>query len=160
MAKTLIINGIPFEYPDAGDEPGWGGDASGWAGEVTEVLQDILGPDDILETSFAVANNQTTFVDVTGLVFDGASVRSADVTYSVYRISDANPSGHSESGKMTVVYDNNAVNPWSLAIGNVVGNAGIFFDITNTGQIQYKTTDIGSLNYNGVMKFSAASQQQ
>lgn len=160
MARTLIINGIPFEYPDANDEPGWGGQATDWAEAVTDAITDLVGPDDILETSFTVANNQLTFTDVTGLVFDGSSVRASDVTYSVYRISDANPSGNAESGILRVVYDNNAVNPWSITQGPVVGYSGISFDITNLGQIQYKTTDIGSVNYLGILKFSAKSQQQ
>lgn len=158
MSVTLVVNNIPFEYPSSGDEPGWGGDATGLIIEVVRSLNDIIGPDDILQTSFSVANNQATFIDVTGLAFNAGSVRSAQVEYSVYRISDSNPLGKTESGLMTVLYDNNA--GWALAIGPVLGNSGISFDITGTGQIQYKTTDIGSLNYQGVMKFRAKALQQ
>lgn len=160
MARTLIIAGIPYEIPDAGDEPGWGDQTSDWMEAVTATLNDLVGPDDIQETSFSVANNQTVFVDVTGLLFNGGSVRSSVVQYSVYRISDANPEGNAETGNMYIVYDNNSATPWSLSIGNVVGNANIYFQITNGGQIQYRTNDIGSLNYVGTMRFSAKSQQQ
>jgi hypothetical protein len=160
MSRTLVINNTAYEIPDAGDEPGWGGDTTDWMQAVTEVLDDLVGPADILETSFTVANNQTTFVDVTGLVFDGGSVRSAIVTYSVYRISDSNPSGFAETGLLTLVYDNNAATPWSMSQSDIVGNAQIYFDITNSGQVRYKTNDIGTLNYIGVMKFNAKSQLQ
>lgn len=160
MARTLVINSIPYNIPDAGDEPGWGGDSTDWMQAVTEVLTDLVGPSDILETSFTIANNQTTFADVTGLVFDGGSVRSAVVNYAVYRISNDNPSGFSESGNLNLIYDNNAVLPWSMSQGDVNGNSQIYFDITTSGQIRYKTNDIGSLNYIGVIKFSAKSTLQ
>lgn len=158
MAKTLIINNIPFEYPDKGDEPGWGQDATAWAEEVTRSLTDLIGPDDILQTAFNIANNQVAFADVTGLAFNAASVRSSVIEYAVYRVSDANPSGNTETGEMRLVYDNNL--GWALSIGNIVGNSGVNFDITGTGQVQYTSTDIGALNYQGVMKFTAKSLQQ
>jgi len=159
LPKTLIINNTPYAYPTPGDEPGWGGDATGWAEGVTEVLGDLLGPNDILETAFNVANNQTTDADVIGLVFNAASVRSAKISYSVYRVSNANPSGLAESGELDIVYDNAALS-WLIAQGNTVGNSGITFTITPTGQVQYKSTDIGSLQYSGTMKFRAKTLQQ
>lgn len=160
MARTLVINSIPYNIPDAGDEPGWGDDTTDWMEAVTEVLTDLVGPADILETTFAVANNQASFTDVTGLVFDGGSVRSARVTYSVYRISDTNPEGFAETGILSLVYDNNSATPWSMAQGEIVGNSQIYFDISTSGQVRYRTNDIGDLNYIGVMKFSAKSQLQ
>lgn len=158
MPKQLIVNNTPFDYPAEGDEPGWGGPATAWACEVTNVLGNLLGPNDILETSFNIANNQTTAADVTGLIFNAGSVRSAVVEYSVFRISDANPSGNTETGEMHIVYDNNA--GFSLGIGGVIGNSGCNFSITGAGQVQYTSTDIDNLNYIGVMKFKARALQQ
>ena len=160
MSVTLTVNNTPFAYPSSGDEPGWGGQATGWAEEVTLVLGNLLGPSDILETAFNIANNQTTVTDVTGLTFDSGSVRSSVVQYSVYRISDSNPSGNAETGEMHLIYDGSAATPWSIAIGGVVGNAGINFSITNTGQVQYTSTDIGSSNYQGLIKFNAKAISQ
>lgn len=158
MPKQLIVNNTPFDYPTEGDEPGWGGPATAWACEVTNVLSNLLGPNDILETSFNIANNQASAADVTGLIFNAASVRSAIVEYSVFRISDTNPSGNTETGEMHIVYDN-AVG-FSLGIGGIVGNSGCNFTITPAGQIQYVSSDIGSTNYVGIMKFKARALQQ
>lgn len=158
MSKTLTINNVPYQYPTSGDEPGWGGDATGWAEGVTEVVNNLLGPDDILQTTFNIANNQTTFADITGLAFNSGTVRSAKVEYAIFRISDLNPSGNTETGTMDLVYDNNA--GWSIGVGNIVGNSGVTFDITPTGQVQYQSTDIDTLNYIGVMKFKATALQQ
>lgn len=158
MPKTLIVNNKPFSYPTKGDEPGWGSDATKWAEEVTSVLNDVVGPNDILESSFNIVNNQATLADIIGLVFNNAAVRSAVVQYSVYRISTANPSGFAETGEMHLIYDNNV--GWSIAIGNVVGNSGVDFDLTSGGQVQYKSNDINSLNYSGVIHFRAKSLAQ
>lgn len=158
MPRVLIVNNTPFVYPTSGDEPGWGSDATGWASAVTQVLTDLLGPNDILETAFNIANNQTVFADVTGLTFNGASVRAANITYSVFRVSTANPSGNSETGTIQLDYDNNL--GWSINQGSILGNAGVTFTVTNTGQVQYKSTDINALNYVGTMKFRAKTLQQ
>jgi len=159
LAKTLIVNNIPFEYPTSGQEPGWGGPATDWATEVTEVLSNIVGPDDILETTFNIANNQSSAQNVTGLVFNIGSVRSAVIEYNVYRTSDTTPNGLLETGEMHIAY-NTATSSWLLGIGGVVGNSGVNFSITSLGQVQYTSTDIGDTNYSGLMKFSAKAKQQ
>lgn len=158
MSKTLIVNNTPFEYPTKGDEPGWGGPATDWASEVTDVLSNLLGPDDILETPFNIANGQAVPADITALIFNAGSMRSSVVNYSVFRSSTVNPSGNTETGEIVVSYDNNE--GFSIGIGNIVGNSGVNFSILPSGQIQYTSTDIDPLNYIGVLKFRAKSLQQ
>lgn len=158
MPKVLIINNSPYSYPTSGDEPGWGGDATGWAVGVTEVLNDLLGPNDILETAFNIANAQAAPVDITGLAFNTASVRSATIDYSIFRRSDTNPDGNTEKGRIEIVYDNLA--GWSIGQGSIIGNSGVNISILSSGQLQYTSTDIGALNYIGTMKFKARTTQQ
>ena len=156
---TVIINNVPYSYPTAGDEPGWGGDASDAFVAVTEVLNNLFGPNDILTTNFSIANNQATPADVTGLVINGASARSVRITYDIYRISSTSTSGHAETGLIELLYDNNAGTPWSIGQGNILGEAGVTFSILNTGQVQYTSTDIGSSSYSGTMTFRSISIQ-
>lgn len=162
MPITLTVNNIPFEYPIPGDSPGWGQGASDWAEEVTFVLNNLLGPNDITETTFNIANNVSSFTNVNGLIFNTGEVRSATVAYSIYRISTSNMSGNTESGVMNLSYDNLASSgqKWSLIIGNVTGNSGVIFTVTDAGQIQYQSTDIGSAGYSGVMHFKATALSQ
>lgn len=157
MSRTLIINNVPYTIPDAGDPPGWGGDTTDWMTAVTEVINSVVGSADILPTSFTVANNQVSPSDVTGLIFDGGAVRSSVINYNIYRISDLNPSGFAESGTLTVLYDSNAATPWTMTQGDVNGYSGVNLNITNSGQIQYTSTDIGTVNYSGLMTFYAKS---
>lgn len=158
MSRQLTVNNTPFQYPTDNQNPGWGGQATGWATEVTEALNNLIGPNDILETSFNIANDQITPTDVTGLVFNNGSVRSAVIEYSIFRLSDTNPSDNTETGEIHLVYDNNS--GWLFSVGGVVGNAGVNFSITAGGQFQYTSTDIDTLNYIGVIKFKAKSLSQ
>lgn len=158
MSKTLTVNNTPYSYPTPGDEPGWGSEATGWATGVTNVLADLLGPNDIIETAFNVANNQISVSDVVGLLFNSASVRAAEINYSIFRVSASTLSGKTETGTILLIYDNNV--GWSISQGSILGNAGVIFTVTAGGQIQYTSSDIGSLNYTGTMKFRAKCLQQ
>lgn len=162
MSVTLTVNNNPHEFPQTGDSPGWGDAVTGWAEDVTTVLDTLLGSSDITLTSATVLNNQSSVVNVAGLSFNTGTVRAAIIEYSIYRVSSTNPSGKAETGTISLVYDNSAGagNKWSIAHGQIVGNAGIIFSITDAGQVQYTSTDIGSTSYSGVMKFKARTLPQ
>lgn len=157
MSVTLTVNNIPFEYPTPGQEPGWGQPATDWAIEVTEVLNEVLGPNDISETSFAIQNNIAVDTNVANLAFNTGQVRSALINYSIYRTSTANPSGKVETGDIRMIYDNSAApgSKWLFAVQNKVGVSGVSFSVTDLGQVQYQSTDIGTPGYSGVMHFRA-----
>lgn len=158
---NLTVANNTYAYPDPGTEPGWGEEATSWAQAVTDVLNTLLAPGDILETSFAIANNVSSDTNINGLVFDSGSIRAANITYAVYRMSTANPSGNAESGTIQLTFDNSAApgSKWIVAVQNS-GNAGITFTCTDAGQVQYKSTDIGTPGYSGQIKFSARTLSQ
>jgi hypothetical protein len=162
MPVTLTVNNIPFSYPVPGDSPGWGAGATAWATEVTTVLDNLLGPNDILQTTFPLANNVTSPTNVTGLIFNTGQVRAAFIEYSIYLTSTSNPSGQSEAGLMIAVYDNSAGtgNKWSLTMGPVNGDSGVTFTMTDAGQIQYQSPNIGATGFSGVIHFRATALAQ
>jgi len=161
MAIELIVGGTPYLYPESGEEPNWAVNATDWSIAVTAVLSTIFGPNDILSTSFTIDNNITISTNINGLLFDPGTVRGANVEYTVYRTSTLNPSGNSETGTIYLNYDNSASvgNKWQLG-QKKVGEAGIIFSITDSGQVQYKSTDIGTAGYFGKMTFSAKTLDQ
>lgn len=161
MAKTLVVNNNTFSYPDSGDDPGWGGEATAWAVEVTRVINNLSGPDDILQSTATINNNVTVAASVTGLLFDPTSVRSAIVEYSIYRRTDTAVSGLSEHGELVLLYDNDApTDKWKIT-RQTNSDAGIEFDINQaTGQITYTSTDVAGANYSGIMKFRARTLAQ
>lgn len=161
MSIELTVLNVPYAYPTDGQSPGWGEAATDWATAVTEALNDLIAPTDITKTTFVIANNQTTFTDINGLNFNTGLVRSASISYACYRVTDSNTYGHSESGTINIVYDNSAPTPkWSITAFGITGNSGITFDITDAGQVQYKSTNITGANYSGVITFRANTLPQ
>jgi hypothetical protein len=150
LAVTLTVNNKEFQYPQVGEEPGWGEDATAWAEEVTEVLESLAGPDDILQTTVTINNNQGSVTNVAGLLFNTANVRSAFVDYNIYR-TDASPSVLVEGGTLLVCYNDTS---WTIS-QMTNGDAGVYFTMTNTGQIQYTSTNMTGGSYTGQMTFEA-----
>jgi hypothetical protein len=156
MSISLIINGNTYNYPAPGENPQWGSDASDWAQAVTNVISTLLSPGDILASTFSINNYVTSDANINGLLFDTGTIRAATIDYAVYRISTSSTSGHAETGKIYIVYDDNGSSgsKWSLSQRSN-GDSGVVFNITDNGQFTYKSTDIGSAGYSGSIRFSA-----
>lgn len=155
MALLTVGNQI-FNYPDPGTEAGWGQDATGWATAVTAALGALISPGDILQTTLVVANDQSAAADVTGLFFNSTLVRAANISYAVYRVSTGVPLGVAESGMLMLDLNDTGTtgNKWNMTqLKN--GDAGVVFSVTDGGQIQMVSTNIGSAGYSGVINFSA-----
>lgn len=159
MALSLTIAGTTYQYPQSGEDPNWsnGAGPTEWAQAVTDALATLIGPGDILSSTFAIDNNISVATNVNGLIFDSGTIRSANITYAVYRTSTSTPSGNSESGTLLLTFDDSAASgsQWQLAQGSIDGSAGISFDVTDAGQIRYLSSDIGSAGYVGSIRFAA-----
>lgn len=157
MATTFTINGTTYNFPTQGDDPPWGDEVVQLITAMVNTLNTLSGTGDILTTNFTVGNNVSSSTNVTGLNFDPTVVRSALISYSIYRSSNT-PTELSESGMIYVTYKSTA-GTWEIA-QNYAGNSGMNFTMTNGGQIQYTSTNIGSGAYVGKMKFSAKAFTQ
>ena len=157
MARVLVVNNVPYEYPEAGDAPGWGEEATGWAEGVTEVLGNIVGPNDILESSAIILNNQTTPLNVSGLLFDPTQCRRIEIKYTIYRITDDHPYGQTEEGTLYCSYDNSAPIGQQFKVSQEFSgsDAGVDLEMLDSGQIVYTSTDLPGANYVGLMRFFA-----
>jgi hypothetical protein len=154
MSLPLVVNGQTYNYPENRDSPSWGEEATAWASAVTSLLANVTGSGDIAPTSANIANNQSSVANVIGLSFDTSTVRGAIVEYSVYRNSTlAGATELVETGTMYLGYKSVAAT-WEIAIVGSAG-AGTTFSITNTGQVQYTSTNMTGSAYAGVIKFRA-----
>lgn len=149
MSKTLQIGSNIYTIPEEGDNPGWGEDLTAFFEGIADALENVQGPNDILITSAPLTNNQSTFANVSGLQFNTAQVQAIEVKYLIIRVYDAGASTVTESGTITGNYDGATF----FISTQHVGDAGITFDITNTGQIQYKSSDLTS-HVSSVIRFS------
>ena len=149
MSKTVQIGSNIYTIPEQGTNPPWGEDLTAYLEAIADALANVQGPNDILVTSANLANNQTSLANVAGLQFNTAQVQSVEINYLVIRTYDSGSSVVTESGKILGNYDG-AV--FSIATQHV-GDAGITFDITNTGQVQYKSTELTN-HVSSVIRFA------
>lgn len=156
MPIPLIIKGTTYQYSIPGEDPNWGQENTDWAQAVTNVLNTIVSDNDILETTATIANNIAIPTNVSQLQFDIGSVRAANIDYAIYRTSNDNPSGFSETGTIYLIYDDVPAS-WQLSQRSV-GNSEVVFSITSLGQIQYVSSDLDPLSnggYSGIITFQA-----
>lgn len=94
----------------------------------------ILLPDLKANKSFSFTNNQSSVADVTGVLLDSSSEKSAVIHYQIFRDGTANLY---ESGTLKASYNGT---DWDHTIERV-GDAGFTFSITSGGQVQYTSTN-------------------
>lgn len=103
---------------------------------------------DINETSFTIANNQAVSANVTGLAFNNANVRSAEIQYSILIDADADLY---EEGVIHAVQNGTG---WDWSQQPNFDNSLVIFSVTTSGQFQY--TSASYTGYvSGTMKFRA-----
>lgn len=153
MPIQLTVNGITFNYPGPGEDPDWSQGASDWAEEVTGVLNTLFNAGDITFASVTIANNQAIAANINSLQFDGSQVRGADVYYTIYRTSSTITTPKAEKGHMQISFDGAS---WSL-VRSATEDTGVDITITNGGQLQYTSTNVGATSYSGKMSFYAKS---
>lgn len=156
MARSITISGTTYSLPDQGDPGPWGDDLSDLVEALATVVDSLSGTGDILNTTFTVANNQSSVANVTGLTFDTGTVRSAIVTYSVYRSTTTTEKG--ETGFLLLTYLSTAA-AWTIT-RYANDDAGLVFTVTDAGQVQYTSDNMSGSSYSGTMKFKASAFTQ
>jgi hypothetical protein len=158
MAVTLIVNNVPFDYPEQGEQQPWGESATNWASEVTKVLASLKSSSDILETAAAININQTTPDSIQGLFFDSLTVRSFIVTGNITRTTST--AQKYEEFELRGLYQGPTLG-WALQQESL-SNSGVTFSISSSGQVQYVSTTVSGdpLTYSGLIKFKAVALSQ
>lgn len=105
-------------------------------------------------TSFTIADNQSSAVDVTGLSFDGDDFTHAKIDFEIIR-SDGASVNVAASGTIFMVFHNGA---WAIDQERSIDDVGVTFSVDNqagnVGQLQYTSTSIGG-TYSGTMKYAS-----
>jgi hypothetical protein len=143
MAITLIVNNTPFDYPEQGEQQPWGEAASGWASEVTNVLNSLKGPSDLLETSSTILSSKTKET-IPNFFFDQATVRSFSVRGYIY-ISDS-------INEEFLIEGINKGSSWDYTIEGF-GDSGVKLEVENSGQVVYTSGVIvgsGKIKFKGI----------
>lgn len=101
------------------------------------------------ETAVTVADGSGP-TDVTGLVFDSASVHLAKVEIGIRRRNDS--SELMCLGQLTAVYKQDAA-AWAIEYEFTGDDTGVTFSITGAGQVQYTSTSLAGSGYFGQVKY-------
>lgn len=140
MSTTVTIGNKTFEIPDPGEKIGWAEDTTDYLIAIADALTTVQGPNDILQTTSALANNQSSPAIISGFSFSTANVVAIDSSFVVARTFDSGATTVTESGKIIGSYDGSV---FTISVDSE-GDSGISFDITNTGQITYTSSDLSN----------------
>jgi len=117
-----------------------------------QLLAAILGlAQDYQEAIFAIANNQSTFANITGMLLDKTKHKSAIIKCDAYRKdAGAEDTQHLE---LRALY-RPVADSWELLGPDGFGtDCGLEFDITSAGQVRYKSSNYAGGSYVGELRF-------
>lgn len=124
-----------------------------WWNDFRTLLINLFGNGTVNETQFTIADNQAAYVDITGLLLDQTVTRAVRIDYTIYRTDGAGTSRR-EMGSLFCAYKPIAAT-WALSRSQVLDdalNVASSLQITNAGQIQYKSDSVGG-TYSGKMRY-------
>lgn len=159
MAITLIVNNVPIDYPEQGEEQPWGESATNWAVEVTKVLSSLKGPSDIAESTAIINPLQIVEENIPGLFFNSNTVRMFTVTGAIVRTTDVDEKY--EQYDLVGLYRGPTLG-WTLQQESIGDDSLVVFSITPSGQVQYTCSALSGnqATYSGTIKFKAIGISQ
>lgn len=138
MSTKVQIGNKSFNIPDPGEKVGYAEETTDYLVAIAEALASVQGPNDILQTSAALANNQSTLTTIPGLVFSTTNVLSIEVSFFIVRTFDSGSSTITNSGNILGSYDGSE---FKISV-DTDGDVGVEFNIDNTGQMFYTSSDL------------------
>lgn len=99
--------------------------------------------------STTIANDQSSPANVNGLDFDETEIRGAKVLYQIERRSDS--TDVVEMGEIYALYDNEN-SEWKIKKRGNFDVAGVDFNITSGGVVQYTSDDLAGASYSGTLR--------
>jgi hypothetical protein len=154
MSIPITIQNTVIQFPAVAASPQWGEAVIQFAQATAGALASVTGGYDVAPIVIDIsASNPASNVAITPLNFPPAAVRSAFISYAVYRTATSPTTVVNETGTITILY-NTASGTWQLA-QDWIGSANISFSISNSGLVSYTTTQIGSAGHVGQLSIAA-----
>ena len=149
MPKILTIGTENFEIPLQGENGDYGEQLTDFFEAVSNALSTVQQPNDVTVQTAIILNNQATFADISGFIFDSSQVISINAEGIIKR-STVSPAVSLVED--VIIRGNFNGSSWVYSVISQ-GNAGIEFNITDAGQLQYKTSSITGTSYSGAITF-------
>ena len=150
MPKILIIGTESYEVPLQGENGDYGESLTDFFEAVAVALSTVQQPNDVTNQTAIILNNQTTFADISGFIFDSSQVISINAEGIIKR-STVSPAVSLVED--VIIRGNFNGSSWVYSVISQ-GNAGIEFNITDAGQLQYRTPiSMAGTSYAGAITF-------
>lgn len=125
-----------------------------WVNDIRTALINFFGAGFLGETQFTIADNQSSYASVTGLLLDHNTARAVDIEYTIYRTNGSSIERR-ERGTLYCTYKAVA-GAWSFERvthqGDDALNIANSLNVTSAGQVQYKSDSVGA-TYVGKMRY-------
>lgn len=150
----VVLSGTTYQVPKNSSTPPWGEELYDYLIALGIAYSTLIGTGDIAEAGFVLANNQVASAPITGLTFDSSIIRSAVISYSIYRATATNTLR--EAGELTIIYDPVAAvgTKWALQRDSI-SDAGVEITISDTGVFSFTSSNLAGASYSGLMRFEA-----
>lgn len=129
-------------------------DSSWWNSIRSKLVATLPGLSDESE-EIPLANNQSSYADVTGIILDSLAFRTYEVPYTVYRVTSTTE--RAEKGVLNAVFKP-VLGEWVYSRRTDAGDntlnvpGGALHVDASTGQLQYKTDNMSGSDYEGFIK--------
>lgn len=159
MAYDIIVNGQVISLPSIDQDPNWAAGVVRAFQAIAEALNASVGPYDLVPQEYLMVSNANSNVAIPSLSFPIANVRSAQVSYAVFRKTDS--ASQAESGILELVYNAEASvgQKWQLS-RTFTGSSTVTFTVDDVGQISFSSVTLAGTNYIGNIVFSATTLLQ
>ena len=111
---------------------------SSWFNTIRTKLLEEFGSG--VSGEFTLADGVGAATDITGMIFSGASVRTAFIEYDIYRNTTGGGAVEFMESGMIIANYKAVAGTWTFTQGPVLGSTGVTFSLLNTGQFQYTST--------------------
>lgn len=155
----ITIAGTVIDFPESSQSPNWAPAIIQFAKTVEDALSVVVGSYDVgFQTLNIDAYNPGININIQNLSFSTSVVRSFEVVYSVFRTASAPTTIAYETGVLRAVYNpNNPINnKWEISTEKT-GDGKIKLIVTDLGQVQFTTEQIGTINHTGTLSFKATA---
>lgn len=127
-----------------------------WFNDIRTALVAAFGVGGIPEAQFTIADNQSSYQDITGLLLDQNVARVVDVEYTIYR-TNGSSTERRERGVLHCTYKAIAA-VWDYNRETLSGddalNVADSLICNSSGQIQYKSDSVGG-TYVGKIRYKS-----
>lgn len=127
---------------------------AGWWNTIRTALVGAFGNGAVTETQFTIADNQSSYTDITGLALSLSVTKAAIIEYTIYR-TNGSSTERREVGRL-VAYHKAVAGAWSYErhtdAGDDALNVADSLIVNSSGQVQYKSDSIGA-TYVGTIRY-------